>query len=196
LAWFKKHNNDTDVSQESSDEDLMRMLQCGDRGAFDEVYRRYSVRLLHFMYKMLSDEERAQDLLQDLFLLLVESPEKFNADRKFQPWVFTVAANLCRKEYRGPIKTEIYDNISSISADELMAPIDNAIFKKHLRKQLQTLEFEHKTTFMLRYQEGFKIKQIAEIMNCSEGTVKSRIFYTNKKLAKNLKDFKPMYQKD
>ena len=171
------------------------MLQSGDRGAFDEVYRRYSVRLLHFIYKMLSDEERAQDLLQDLFLLLVEAPEKFDANRKFQPWVFTVAANLCKKEYRGPVKTEIYDNISSVSADELIAPIDNKIFKKHLRKQLQGLELEHKTTFLLRYQEGFKIKQIADIMECSEGTVKSRIFYTNKKLAERLKEFKPMYQK-
>ena len=173
----------------------MRMLQGGDRGAFDEVYRRYSVRLLHFMFKMLSDEERAQDLLQDLFLLLVESPDKFDANRKFQPWVFTVAANLCRKEYREPIKMDLYENISSISADELIAPIDNQIFKKHLRKQLQGLEFEHKTTFLLRYQEGFKIKQIADIMNCSEGTVKSRIHYTNKKLAIELKEFKPMYQK-
>lgn len=181
--------------QESSDEELMKMLQGGDTGAFDEVYRRYSVRLLHFMFKMLSDEDRAQDLLQDLFLLLVESPEKFNAKRKFQPWVFTVAANLCRKEFRAPIKMEIRDEDALQPADELIAPLDNKIFKKHLRKQLQTLEFEQKTTFLLRYQEGFAIKQIAEIMDCSEGTVKSRIYYTNKKLAEQLQEFRPLYIK-
>ena len=169
------------------------MLQGGDRGAFDEVYRRYSVRLLHFMYKMISDEERAQDLLQDLFLLLVESPDKFNADRRFQPWIFTVAANMCRKEFRAPIQTEIHENIKSESADELIAPLDNKIFKKHLRKQLQSLEYEQKTTFILRYQEGLAIKQIADIMECSEGTVKSRIHYTNKKLAEKLKEFQPLY---
>jgi RNA polymerase sigma-70 factor (ECF subfamily) len=188
LNWFKTYKN-------SSDEDLMRMLQGGDQGAFDEVYRRYSVRLLHFMYKMISDEERSQDLLQDLFLLLVESPEKFNADRMFRPWVFTVAANMCRKEFRSPIQTELFENIQTQSADELIAPLDNGIFKKHLRKQLQMLEYEQKTTFILRYQEGLAIKQIAEIMECSVGTVKSRIYYTNKKLAERLREFKPLHIK-
>ena len=191
MKWFKNYIK-------YSDEELMLALQKGESEAFNEVYKRYSKRLLHFMYKILgSNEPKAQDLLQDLFLLLVEHPNKFDASRKFQPWVFTVAANLCRKQFRGPqIKELSPAEFELKTTDELIAPLDGKIFRKHLRTQLSALGYEHRTTFLLRYQEEFPLKEIAAIMDCSLGTVKSRIYYTNKKLAEELEAFKPLYIKE
>ncbi len=175
----------------------MKHIQQGKTEAFNEMHRRYSKRLLHFFYRMLNhDEARAQDLLQDLFLKLVESPEKFDTKRQFKPWVFTVAANLARKEYRQPFTNELHEDHMSGQelVDGLIAPIDTKIFKKHLRKELLNLSYEHRSVFILRHQEKLSLKEIAEVMDCSLGTVKSRLFNANKNLADKLKIFKPLYQ--
>ncbi len=176
----------------------MKHIQQRKPEAFNEMHRRYSKRLLHFFYRMLNhDEARAQDLLQDLFLKLVEAPEKFDTSRSFKPWVFTVAANLARKEFRQPISQELKEDYMSSGenlVDGLIGPIDTKIFKKHLRKELLELSYEHRTVFILRHQEKLSLQEIADVMDCSLGTVKSRLFNANKKLAGKLKIFKPHYQ--
>ena len=180
----------------SSDEALMQYFQEGKTAAFNELYRRYSKRILHFMYRMLNnDEERAQDLLQDLFLKIVERPEMFDVKRNFKSWVFTVAANLCRNEYRAPIFVQIEDDLTAAvneNYDKLIAQLDNAVFKKQLKKELNKLKYEHKATFILRFQEKLSIKEVGEIMGCSTGTVKSRIHYTIRKLAVKLEVYNPI----
>tara|TARA_B110000285_G_scaffold121472_1_gene137340 strand:- start:1135 stop:1722 length:588 start_codon:yes stop_codon:yes gene_type:complete len=194
LRLFRTYKN-------SSDEELMQNIQNNDYVAFEELHKRYSKRLLHFMYKMLNnDDERAQDLLQDLFLKIVERPEMFDTNKKFYSWVFTVAANLCRNEYRKPnfidISTDEYETSEfSKSIDGLIAQFDAKVFSKHLGKALDHLEHEQKETFVLRFQEGFSLKEIAEIMECSLGTVKSRVYYSTKKLAKELEEFRPLLKK-
>ncbi len=179
----------------------MVCLHKNDFKAFEELHSRYSKRLLHFMFKMLNnDEEKAQDLLQDLFLKIVERPELFDPTKKFYSWVFTVAANMCRNQYRKPsfvgISSDEYETSSqSKSVEELIASFDAHVFNHHLDKALDGLEYEQRETFVLRFQEGFSLKEIAEIMGCSLGTVKSRIYYTTRKLAKELEEFKPLLKK-
>jgi RNA polymerase sigma-70 factor, ECF subfamily len=181
-----------------SDEELMRFIQGNNVPAFEELYARYSQRLLFFMMKMLNnDAQRANDLLQDLFLKLVERPDMFDVNRKFYAWIFTVAANMCRTEHRSlykeTVSTDEFENSKlNRSVDELIAQIDARVFRKHLGIALDALTYEQKETFMLRFQEGFSIQEIAEMMNCSVGTVKSRIFYTTRKLAEELQEFKPL----
>jgi hypothetical protein len=85
----------------SSDEKLMGLLGRGDIAAFDELYDRYGGRLLRYFHRMLGrDEEKAQDFLQDIFLRIVERPELFSLDRRFSTWIFSVAHNMCKNEYR------------------------------------------------------------------------------------------------
>ena len=68
-----------------TDEELMSFIQKGKEAAFNELYARYSNRLLHFMYRMLGqDEARAQDFLQDLFLKIVNDPSKFDLQKNFK----------------------------------------------------------------------------------------------------------------
>lgn len=179
----------------------MVLIQKNDHRAFNELYDRYSRRILHFMFKMLNnDEEKAQDLLQDLFLKIAERPHLFDTRKKFYTWVFTVAANMCRTTYRNKEMQSTSNNEKkvyhvSVTDDGLIGRIDAGVFTTHLGRALEKLSYEHKETFILRFHEDFSLKEIAEVMNCSEGTVKSRIFYTTKKLAEELKEFEPLLKK-
>ena len=100
MALFGSRQPEPRLS-DRSDEDLVRRLARGDDGAFDELYRRYRDRLLHYSCRMLGrDGEKARDFLQDLFLKLIEKPERFAPDGCFRTWIFAVAHNMCCNEYR------------------------------------------------------------------------------------------------
>lgn len=179
----------------------MKFIAAKDVRAFDELYIRYHKRLYFFMLKLLNNnQERAEDFLQDIFLTIVERPELFDADKKFYTWVFTIAANKCRTEYRN-LKPEISTDHTEVSGtysnvEELIAQVDAGMFLQHLGRALDDLNFDHKETFILRFQEGFSIQEIAVMMNCSVGTVKSRIYYSTRKLANDLDAFKTLLKKN
>ena len=184
-----------------SDEKLMEFIQQKNTSAFDELYERYSQKLLLYFYRALGgDQDKAQDFLQDIFLKIVEKPELFDSHRSFSTWIFTVAYNLCKNEYRRLGVREIIQSNSNI--DEVLPDfdtehhpveqkVDQKIFQKALFDELEKIDDGHKSTFLLRYQQNLTIKEICEILGCSEGTVKSRLFYTTKKLADKLKAFNP-----
>ena len=179
-----------------SDEYLMTLLQQGQASAFDELYERYSQRLLHFLCRMLNgDEQKAQDFLQDICLTIIEKADYFNPDKKFSTWIFTIAGNMCKNEYRRRGKQTCMDN-NTIDSNYFYADqstetsLDKKTFHELLRKELYKLDHQKKSVFLLRFQEHRSIKEISEILGCAEGTVKSRLFYTTRYLAKTLQEFK------
>jgi RNA polymerase sigma-70 factor (ECF subfamily) len=146
------------------------------------------------------DEEKAQDFLQETFLKIVEKPELFHTEKKFSTWIFTVAYNMCKNEYRRLEVREIVENYAKV--DEVSQGLeseyhpaeqnlDQKVFKQALFEELENFDDGHRSAFLLRYQQDFSIKEIGEILSCSEGTVKSRLFYTTQKLAAKLKAFNP-----
>ena len=173
----------------------MQLFINGDNNAFNEVYKRYSKRVLYFMYKMLNnDEEKAQDLLQDLFLKIVEQPSRFDVSRRLKPWIFAIAANLCKSSYRNVKNNHIHIDDMEIedfnnSDQTIVSNMDFASFRSQLKIELNKLSTDHKEVFILRYHEKFSVKEIAATVGCSEGTVKSRIHYSIKKMANNLSIF-------
>ena len=185
-----------------SDEALMELIKKGNEHAFDELYKRYSQKALAFFYRMYNnDEEKAQDALQDIFMKIVERPELFDATRKFSSWFFSIAWNMCKNEYKHiTIKNSVHAEIRSTGNrhDESFFPkisgkIDGAAFRETLAATLESLPPDKRSAFLLKYQENRSIKEIAEIQSCSEGTVKSRLFYTVKQLAAQLAVFDPKY---
>ena len=184
-----------------SDEKLMERIQHQDTSAFNELYERYSLRLLFYFYRNLGeDKDRAQDFLQDIFLKIVEKPELFDPERTFSTWIFTVAYNLCKNEYRRLENRKAVENnpdINPISQSLQSANpcpehnIDERDFKNALFQELDKFDEDHRSTFLLRYQQNLCIEEISEILDCPEGTVKSRLYYTTKKLATKLKAFNP-----
>lgn len=187
MAWFQpKYQN-------KSDEELMIMMKDRDQRAFGELYDRYSERLLNYFYRMLwKDREKAEDFMQDLFAKLIEKPELFSGERSFKTWIFSIANNMCKNAYRhhevvGRSNEHIQHFGERIEQTKVEKQMDRAQFDEDLVDVLAQMDDDKRTTFYMRYREELSIKEIAAALGCSEGTVKSRLFYTLKYLNKELK---------
>jgi len=176
------------------DEQLVQLMISGDAKAFNLLYSRYNQRLLYYFYRMLGNSsEKAQDFLQDIFIKLIDKAETFDKSRKFSTWIFSIAHNMCKNEYRrmGIRKdTGIESFNETLHDQEEIFPdyhdINLEDFTKDLFEELENFEEIHKTVFLLHYREEFPIKEIAQVLEISEGTVKSRLFYTRKRLSERL----------
>ncbi|MDX1446186.1 RNA polymerase sigma factor [Lishizhenia sp.] len=173
------------------DEELMHRLTKGDESAFNELYSRYAQRILLFMYKMLKqDEARAQDFTQDVFLKVVEAAEGFDRNKSFKTWVFTIAANLCKNHFRknvGDIR-EIQNTSLQIS-NQAEDKMDRELKNQALKEEIAALPSPYRETFVLRYSEELKVKEIAQAQNIPEGTVKSRLNKATQILAEKMRLF-------
>lgn len=175
-----------------SDEQLMaRMIENGDHSCLTVLYNRYAQRLLGFFLKMFKgDVPKSQDFLQELFIKVFEKRQQFDTSKKFYTWVFTIASNMCKTEFR-KTPTENIDDHPEVNqkATYDIDETDRKYLKKRLKNEIQSLTDEHRSAFILRYIEGFSIQEIADITEANVGTVKSRLFYATKKLAHQLKDY-------
>ncbi|MCI4669272.1 MAG: RNA polymerase sigma factor [Bacteroidia bacterium] len=191
MRFFKPDYN------KCSDEELMELIVKQDERAFDTLYVRYSERMLNFFYRMLNrDENKSQDFLQDLFMKLLEKPYLFKKGNKFSTWIYTIASNMVKNEYRSLQVRKIVSKMEDLSHLPIGAwmddgDIDRQHFKMVLEKEIQNLSPKHREVFFLRFREELSIKEISEITACSEGTIKSRIFYALKRLAQNMQVFDP-----
>ncbi len=184
-----------------SDEKLVPLVVKGNERAFNELYSRYEKKMYRFFYRMLNrDTERANDLLQDLFIKIIEKGDRFDTDRKFSTWLYAVAGNLCKNEYRRVERltnnqekmiTDVRPGLDNEMDFYLPNAIDRSLFTTRLTDALEELEDIHRTCFILRYQEELSIKEISEVMECPEGTVKSRLYYALRKLSDKLQVFRP-----
>ena len=182
--------------QALSDERLMEMIVRGDERAFGALYDRYQRKLITYFSRMLwNDRERAQDFLQELFTKIARKPDSYDPSRPFSTWLYSVANNMCKNEYRreGTRKAAVphlkaeTDHVDAIHGDG----VDRERFRDRLDQELDKLDPDQKATFVMRYHEDMAIKEIAGAFGISEGTVKSRLFYTLKKLAERLNEFDP-----
>ncbi|MFN5878904.1 MAG: RNA polymerase sigma factor [Flavobacteriales bacterium] len=182
-----------------SDEDLMVALSNGDKRAFDELYERYAKPLLGYFMRMLwRDREKSEDCVHDLFAKIVNKPELFDTSRNFKTWVYSVANNMGKNEYK---KAEVRKGMSNGLDNHytlydtnvnVMNEVQDSFFQDAFVKSLADLDEKHQEAFTLRHMEGLSIKEIAEVLDLNEGTVKSRLFYATKYLAESLKDFNPI----
>lgn len=180
-----------------TDEDLMRAFTEGDKVAFEHLYARYESFMVNFFYRKLwSDRIKAEDFTHDLFTKIIDKPESFDLSRNFKTWLFSVANNMCKNEYK---KQEVrkntgYDVPEGVEAkDGGMLPdkaVDKANFAEELKKELNKLNDKHREVFMLRHFEGLSLNEIAETLEINAGTVKSRLHHATKALAEKLAVFR------
>lgn len=182
-----------------TDEDLMVSVSKGDKRAFDELYNRYSQPLLGYFMRMLwRDREKAEDFVHDIFAKIIRKPELFDVSRSFKTWVYSVANNMCKNEYK---RQEVRKNtsngldssyaVSDVNAN-VLHEVHEVQFRQAFEDSLGQLDEKHSEAFKLRHIDGLSIKEIAEMLDISDGTVKSRLFYASKYLAESLKDFNPV----
>ncbi len=179
--------------RKKSDEELMKVIISHTNNqrqlAFDCLYERYAQQLLeYFIYMLNKDENKAQDFLQDIFLKIIENPRQFNCNYKLRSWLFSVAANMCKNEYRKQKVRYQYQKLQALNSIE-QPDLLQQDEKKIMRNAIFELDAKHRTVIVLRHKFNFSIKEIAKIVECNEGTVKSRLFNATKKLSDTIKKY-------
>lgn len=167
---------------------LIQAHLAGEPRAFGEIVARYQVRLLNFVYRMIGDRERSEDLVQEAFLRVCRHLDRFDQSRKFSTWIYTIASNLAKNELRNRSRSPLISLERNTRDDPEQRPIefedpgsrpDDLLDQRTLRALVDDtvgrLSAHHREVFVLRELEGKSYEEIAEIMHCNLGTVKSRL---------------------
>lgn len=174
-----------------SDEELMKLLSTSQANeALTELHARYSQRVLSFFIRMFNgDTEKAQDFVQDLFVRILERHQQFDTSRKFYTWMFSIASNMAKTEFRKTPEKQISETSEPMVWDDDLQTKKE--FQKALKTALAQLNESHRSVFVLRYMSHLSLNEISEVKDIPLGTVKSRLFYATKKIAQQMKAFSP-----
>ncbi len=153
-----------------------------------------SDKLHYYALSLTSDSERADDLLQETFLKALTYRDKFTQNTNFKAWIYTIMKNTFINDYRRKVKTKnTFEGSNNefhlmFTKDKVYPAPDSFYSSKEINKSINALEDEYKVPFTM-FLEGYKYKEIAEELDLPLGTVKSRIFFTRKKLEKALHEY-------
>lgn len=173
--------------KEYDDEDLMELFQAGKEQAFNELVRRYEVRLHNFLFRYTQDHQDCEDLVQETFLRVHKSKHSYERIAKFSTWMYTIALNLAKSLYKKKqrmYKVSIHKDDSDPDDRELLLEDerilqDDALHEKlcmeQLEKALMQLPEEFREVVMLRDLQQLSYEEVTEITGVPMGTVKSRI---------------------
>jgi RNA polymerase sigma-70 factor (ECF subfamily) len=164
-----------------TDEALMAAVAAGDTAALEELCRRYERPLYHFLHRHTLGRD-VDDLYQETWLRVVRAAGRFDAGRRFSTWVFQIAVNLCRdwRRRQRPVPTDPaaldVSRAGSEDATRTEARVD-------VQRLLGALPDAQRSVVVLRYYHGFSEADVAEILDCPRGTVKSRLHGAMARLA-------------
>ena len=150
--------------------------------------------LERFALSLTSDPEEAKDLLQETYVKAISYRDKFEDNTNLKAWTFTIMKNTFINNYRRAVKANTtFDNTDdlyylNLNRESSVDSPETSISTKEINKAIQNLEDEFKVPFLMHTQ-GYKYKEIADELDLKIGTVKSRIFFTRKKLMGVLKDY-------
>jgi RNA polymerase sigma-70 factor (ECF subfamily) len=173
----------------ADDTAVVSAFLAGEERAFAVLVERYQTRLLNFIYRTIGDRDRAEDLVQEVFIRVYRHLHRFDRSKKFSTWVYTIASNLAKNELRNRSRNPLvlFQTIQGASDEEdrplqfedTTARPDDLYRKRHLRELVEDtvakLPEHHRQVFVLRELEGKSYEEIAEITDCNLGTVKSRL---------------------
>lgn len=181
-----------------TDKELVRRVQAGDRRAFDLLFSRYHHKIVNLVARYLRDSEDVQDVVQEAFIKAFRALPRFRGESAFYTWLYRIAINTAKnhivaRSRRPPgvdVEVEDAEHLdgadalrdlenpeSALARDELSAEIDSAI---------ADLPDDLRSAVTLREFDGLTYEQIAEIMECPVGTVRSRIFRAREAIDKRI----------
>ena len=171
-----------------SDRKLLARSASGDQQAFARLYARNSRRLTAFLYERCGrDAVLAQDLLQQVFLQLIESKafaKTSSGPPNLAALLYSIASNVLKNSYRANTRRrkhlDAYQHLPD-AIDEGDQP--DKLNTEQLELGLQTLSDKHREVVELRFKDGLSIQEISELLDCSPGTIKSRLHYGLQKLS-------------
>jgi len=185
-----------------SDEKLVKAAQRGDMPAFEELVARHRDKIYARAFSMMRSEEDAVDLSQEAWVKGWQRLKQFQGDSSFVTWMTRIVINLCLDQLRKQ-KRQRAESIESLEEDsggvERQMPVvttnptaglERQELRQRIDKALGQLSYEHRTVLILHEFEELEYKEIAKRMECSIGTVMSRLFYARRKMANLMASYK------
>ena len=175
--------------------DIIESCRRGDRDAFRALYEAYKDKVysiaLHFFH---GDEAAASDLSQQVFLKLIRGMAQFRGDAEFSTWLYRLVVNACLDSARSAKPRKLTESVAAVdsldrsdSQEHVFARDERARF---VRAALSALPVKFRLPILLRYFEDLSYAEMAAAMNCSMGTVASRLNRGQKMLARKLESFR------
>ena len=188
------------------DVELVAASQAGDMPAFEELVARHRDKIYARAFSMMRNEEEAIDLSQEAWVKAWQRLKQFQGDSSFATWMTRIVINLCLDQLRRQKRTRA-ESIEQLDEElggvERQMPVvatnpteglERSELRKRIDKAMNQLSYEHRTVLILHEFEEMEYKQIAKVMNCSIGTVMSRLFYARRRLASLLQSLKKEQQ--
>lgn len=185
----------------SSDRDLIRRFKQGDKESFKGLVEKYQSRIYRIVLAMIGDRNDAEDLCQDIFVKVYRYLPRFRGESKFYTWLYRITINTCinaqngkkrkpstvslshpAKEGQDPLSSRIQEDSSRCSLEIL----ENKELGTKIKAAINSLSDGMKELVILREIEDLSYKQLADVFQCSKGTIKSRLFRAREKLKKQL----------
>jgi RNA polymerase sigma-70 factor (ECF subfamily) len=185
----------------NSDQQLVKRTLHGDTYAFEELVKTYQNKVYMLAYRYMGNEDDANDMSQEAFIKAYRSLRSFKGDASFGTWIYRITTNVCLDELRRRKR-----KIAPVSLDEPLATLDGDVMEREIPDQtfaadviyerkefsqniqllLDEMKPEHKTVIVLRDVMELSYEEIAAVLDCSIGTVKSRISRARNILQKKL----------
>lgn len=181
---------------------IVHRVQAGEVDAFDQLILKYRERMFAIIYNLTANREDAADITQDTFIKAFQSINRFQGKSSFFTWVYRIGVNttythLRRNRLRRFFSFEtIHDELAPSEILELLTakgglPREGALreLQEKLNEALQALSLKHRTVVVLFEIESLSHQEIAEVMKCSVGTVRSRLHYAKQQLQAKLQRY-------
>ena len=182
--------------------DLVKRARRGDLAAYDELVKRYQQRIYATIYHMTSNHEDANDIAQDAFIKAYQALKSFKGGSTFYTWLYRIAVNKTinflkqrKNKHHYSLNDLDYntennpDLVALISDKTPLRDVGLAELQKKLNEALLKLSEPHRMVVVLHDVQGQSHDEIAEIMNCNIGTVRSRLFYARQQLQGYLAEY-------
>ncbi len=190
------------VPEQADEMELVKRARKGDLGAYDDLVRRYQERIYATIYHMTANHEDANDLAQEAFIKGFQALKSFKGGSSFYTWVYRIAVNktinfLKQRKNRSQMSLNDLDFnaehdpdlVALISDKTPRREISLTELQEKLNEALQKLSEPHRLVVTLHDVQGLSHEEIAKIMECNIGTVRSRLFYARQQLQGYLSDY-------
>ena len=193
---------ETEAPAPEQESELVRRARKGDLEAYDDLVKRYQERIYATIYHMTSNHEDANDLAQESFIKAFQALKSFKGGSTFYTWIYRIAVNktinfLKQRKNRTHMSLNDIDFNAEHDTDLIALISDNTPrraaglteLQKKLNEALLKLSEPHRLVVVLHDVQGQSHEEIAEVMNCNIGTVRSRLFYARQQMQAELADY-------
>ena len=176
---------------ERDEVELIKKVQGGNKMAFQQIMNRYGERVMCVAFRFTKNYQDAEDLYQDTFIKIYRNIESFRFESEFFTWVYRILSNQAFNFYRKRKRITtvdpgednyLWETIPADESDNADRETYSSSIREEIDSALQKLSPQQRVVFVLKHYEGKKIKDIAAILDCTEGTIKRYLFRATRKL--------------